>query len=178
MARRRRSWRDHEHCDTVGIRVFAVRNADQENVYIFGHGTYAGDHQIPGTTKCESFEQLGLTDEQFAGHVKFFTDLNEQYPWPSWEEWSENNVDYRRKHDCMSDEDIRAFYDEASAEKALPIEEQTKIGLLDSYNHANLNPRIDLDNGGTVWGYQCWWGPESKFDGWVKGRNVVEVPVP
>jgi hypothetical protein len=24
------------------------------------------------------------------------------------------------------------------------------------------NPRIDLDNGKTVWGCECWWGPADK----------------
>lgn len=25
------------------------------------------------------------------------------------------------------------------------------------------NPRIDLDNGKTVWGCECWWGPEDEM---------------
>jgi hypothetical protein len=25
------------------------------------------------------------------------------------------------------------------------------------------NPRIRLDNGDVVWGFQCWWGAEEKF---------------
>lgn len=25
------------------------------------------------------------------------------------------------------------------------------------------NPRIDLDNGDTVWGCECWWGSEEKI---------------
>ena len=32
------------------------------------------------------------------------------------------------------------------------------------------NPKIELDNGGVVWGYQCWWGEENavmeRFTGW------------
>lgn len=24
------------------------------------------------------------------------------------------------------------------------------------------NPRIDLDDGGHVWGCECWWGPEEQ----------------
>jgi hypothetical protein len=175
MARSRRS---HENCDKVGLRVFAVRNSDQDNVYIFGHGTYSGDHQIPGTKKFETFEELGLTDEQIAHHLKFHTEMVENMPWPSWEDWSAQNAAYLREHDGMSDEEIRAFYDEVAAERALPVEEQMKIAMIDVYNGMNLNPRIDLDNGGTVWGFQCWWGPESKFDEMVKGRTVVEVPLP
>ena len=40
------------------------------------------------------------------------------------------------------------------------------------------NPRIDLDDGATVWGFQCWWGPIGKWDGMLAGRDVVTVPVP
>jgi hypothetical protein len=32
------------------------------------------------------------------------------------------------------------------------------------------NPRIDLDGGGSVWGFECWWGPEptvlAKYKDW------------
>ncbi len=44
----------------------------------------------------------------------------------------------------------------------------------------SLNPRIDLDGGGSVWGYQCWWGPggQEELDRWVAGRRVVLVPPP
>ena len=173
----RRSFRDHENSDEVGTRVVAVRNTDQENVYVFGHGVYAGDHQIPGTKKFETFEELGLSEEQIAHHLKFQTEMDESMPWPSWEDWSAQNAEYLRTHDNMTDEEIRAYYDEVAAERARPVEERMKIALVDVYNGMNLNPRIDLDNGGTVWGFQCWWGPEAKFDDWVKGRNVVEVPV-
>jgi len=31
------------------------------------------------------------------------------------------------------------------------------------FNFGQENPRIDLDNGETVWGCECWWGPEEKF---------------
>ena len=28
-------------------------------------------------------------------------------------------------------------------------------------NFGQTNPRIDLDTGKTVWGCECWWGPEE-----------------
>lgn len=37
------------------------------------------------------------------------------------------------------------------------------------------NPRITLDNGETIWGMECWWGPEDKWESFLKGRNVNEV---
>lgn len=39
------------------------------------------------------------------------------------------------------------------------------------------NPRIRLDNGEVVWGYECWWGPESEFEAYRNGREVVTVRV-
>lgn len=43
------------------------------------------------------------------------------------------------------------------------------------------NPRIRLDDGRTVWGCQCWWGPEEKVRAMVKDlvqtQGVVEQEV-
>lgn len=33
---------------------------------------------------------------------------------------------------------------------------------LDSNEMGRKNPRIDLDNGHTVWGCQCWWGDANE----------------
>lgn len=41
------------------------------------------------------------------------------------------------------------------------------------------NPKIVLDNGGVVWGCQCWWGDAERFDKEKLGdRKIVEVPLP
>jgi hypothetical protein len=44
------------------------------------------------------------------------------------------------------------------------------------------NPCIELDNGKTVWGFQCWWGPEDKVLPKMQkdfpNAKVVEVPAP
>lgn len=40
------------------------------------------------------------------------------------------------------------------------------------------NPRITLDSGDVVWGCQCWWGPETKFQAEFGKLAVVNVPVP
>lgn len=39
------------------------------------------------------------------------------------------------------------------------------------------NPCIKLDNGGVVWGAQCWWGPEEDYEKFVNSRKVVMVNV-
>lgn len=40
------------------------------------------------------------------------------------------------------------------------------------------NPRIDLDQGYTVWGCECWWGPElavmQRLQGWMDAGVVIE----
>lgn len=38
-----------------------------------------------------------------------------------------------------------------------------------------FNPRITLDNGNTVWGYECWWGTESEIWAAIGGRTIIEV---
>lgn len=37
------------------------------------------------------------------------------------------------------------------------------------------NPCILLDNGATVWGYQCWWGSEEEVKASIGHRKVVKV---
>lgn len=39
------------------------------------------------------------------------------------------------------------------------------------------NPRITLDDGSVVWGFQCWWGPEDKIKDEYKNHTVVQVSV-
>lgn len=41
------------------------------------------------------------------------------------------------------------------------------------------NPKINLDDGSVVWGYQCWWGAEEDFEtSFIQGRTVTVVPAP
>jgi hypothetical protein len=37
------------------------------------------------------------------------------------------------------------------------------------------NPQILLDNGGVVWGIQCWWGAEAAFEPRYGKHTKVEV---
>lgn len=39
------------------------------------------------------------------------------------------------------------------------------------------NPKIQLDNGSTVYGYQCWWGPEEAMEKKFAGRQMIDVEV-
>lgn len=37
------------------------------------------------------------------------------------------------------------------------------------------NPKIELDNGGIVWGCECWWGSEDKIKDRIEGLEIIEV---
>ncbi len=37
------------------------------------------------------------------------------------------------------------------------------------------NPRIKLDSGDYVWGFECWWGPEEEIRRRIEGCEVIEV---
>lgn len=39
------------------------------------------------------------------------------------------------------------------------------------------NPKIRLDNGKTVWGFECWWGREAEIQAFLKDRTVVSVDI-
>ena len=39
---------------------------------------------------------------------------------------------------------------------------------MDLHEMNHTNPRIDLDNGHTVWGCQCWWGSEKAIEDKMK----------
>lgn len=39
----------------------------------------------------------------------------------------------------------------------------------------HANPRIKLDNGGTVYGCECWWGNEERVKELIKGKTDAGV---
>lgn len=39
------------------------------------------------------------------------------------------------------------------------------------------NPKILLDSGKVVWGYECWWGPEARIRESIGTRRVVELDI-
>jgi len=55
---------------------------------------------------------------------------------------------------------------------------ETEVVLLGTIMEGHRNPRIKLDDGRTVWGYQCWWGPESQYDKVVGSRKVTIAELP
>lgn len=39
------------------------------------------------------------------------------------------------------------------------------------------NPQIKLDDGSILWGYECWWGPESDLSKKFGSKTVVTVSI-
>ena len=39
------------------------------------------------------------------------------------------------------------------------------------------NPKIKLDDGRVVWGYQCWWDSEEKTKDMIGDRKIVDATV-
>ena len=45
-------------------------------------------------------------------------------------------------------------------------------------HEANItNPKIKLDDGRVVWGYQCWWGDEEATKKSIGNREVIDATV-
>lgn len=39
------------------------------------------------------------------------------------------------------------------------------------------NPRIKLDSGKTVWGYECWWSEITGLEAAAAGKTIIEVDI-
>ncbi len=37
------------------------------------------------------------------------------------------------------------------------------------------NPKIQLENGKVIWGYQCWWGSEKEVKNMIGNRKVIMI---
>lgn len=93
---------ERQRAKHAGSRVFAIRDANDKSIFIYGFGCYEGDHVPPPGIKM----------------------------------WG-----------------------------------------LDLFEHNFPNPKITLDNGKVVWGCECWWGPEEKFQQVAGNRRVEEVDI-
>ncbi|MFD3516275.1 hypothetical protein [Streptomyces sp. NPDC058657] len=162
----------------VGTRIAAVRDATDTTVYLYGRGVYAGDFPRPGSgnwseeirqsarnvieaeLRATDTEQLRASDDAWMVRTIAETVTAGKR---TQEEADRDLAEYRK---------VRAERDAHRA--ATPLEEQVDELL----NAMDLNPRLDLDGGGVVWGYECWWMPEAKFDAMYGEHTVVEVPEP
>jgi len=139
----------------IGARVFALRSADDSTVFLYGHGVYAGmqpePHWDPDSEFLDGQTWRESTQEQ----------VRAQMAQPQ-EEYIRDGQPTGMDVYGVPMGDTRTFDQRV---------EDTLIGI-------GSNPRIDLDSGGSVWGFFCWWALEDRFESVVAGRDVVVVPVP
>lgn len=146
-----------------GSRVFAVLAANQEEIQLLGFGTYMGDEVRPGG------DQFSQADLDMAINVI--------------KEGEKRPLDIKVMYDTLvergeltreqADRECAAGEARAAKDRERPIEERAKELLL----RMARNPKIELDNGDVVWGYQCWWGPEERWPEIAKGRTVHDVRI-
>ena len=151
----------------VGTRVFAVQSAGEDEVRSYGPGVYAGDFPRPGTTEpdeAEIAEVIEIIEEN--ERERPIEDALEHY-----RQHYASHVESGEVTQAEADEYIEKHRQSMLEYRARPARERA-LEIMESM--AN-NPRIDLDQGGSVWGFQCWWGPEAQFDDWVAGREIVIV---
>ena len=152
---------------TPGSRVFAVRSATKSTVEWFGFGVYAGDFPRPGTV---DWDDMPAADQDM--YRQAVRDVDE-HPLDL-AAWYDSQVEAGELSRSEADRIIDTARTRAAAERDRPVDERAAELAVRSA----ANPRIDLDAGGVVWGFQCWWGPADRFDGWVAGRELIEVPAP
>jgi len=57
------------------------------------------------------------------------------------------------------------------------VGDETPPENVGGFNAGRPNPKIDLDNGKSVFGCECWWGSEADVKRMIMGREVVEVDI-
>lgn len=137
----------------VGTEVIAVRNGDEatKTIFYFGEGVYKGD-EVPA-----HFHDA-ITDPESALHKEARRVIEAEDAAQVAVQAAFTMVDklvadgMPATHAALLKQQILA---EDAAVRAQPIEERVREAL----ERTGTNPRIDLYNGQTVWGYQCWWGP-------------------
>jgi hypothetical protein len=149
----------------IGTRVWVVRDATDEQVNAYGFGTYVGDRLMDGwdhpdiLVRCSKSIQRSDERPLIDPHVFYG-----------------GQVDAGKLTRDEADAAIARTEASIAAEKALPHSER----VLKLAKACGMNPVIELDSGGWVWGAECWWG-EADDDApakWAKGRQIVTVALP
>jgi hypothetical protein len=127
----------------VGIRVGAVLKSDKETAWLLGYGAYEGDHPR---------DDLQLETET--------------------REWW--NVTREQREQMVRD----MFAANPPEKLTTTLEEALTREMSEEAREAFVqqvlrNPRIRLDDGRVVWGYQMWWGPEEQVRRSIAGRKVI-----
>lgn len=144
-----------------GTRTFAVRNANKNTIWIFGYGTYVGDHPRPGTDVLDEGD-IAIAEQAIRDRDADPIDVR-----PFYDKLVADGDMTQEEADTACAEGQAKY----AATQARPLRERAE----ELVRGMNLNPKIELDNGGVVWGYQCWWMPEHKAEEYIAGREVVVV---
>lgn len=148
----------------IGERVLALACADPvaRTVDVYGAGVYAGSFPRPG------YEDVPVEGsqlyEEWAAVIRSTDNKNTSITWSLnehkrlFDEGAYTLEEY--EHRC---EEARRI---DMAERLRPMSDR----VASVFGGLGMNPRIDLDEGGSVWGFECWWGPEAvvqaKYEGW------------
>lgn len=161
----------------VGSRIAAVRDATEDTIYLFGRGVYAGDFPRPGSGNwSKSYRQMArnVVTESLAEDVQGLRAADDAFMVKRFNECVEAGTKTREEADQDLAEYRRIRAEREAKRAALSVDEQA-VELL---TQMDLNPRLDLDGGGTLWGCECWWMPEAEFDAFRGSRRVETVPEP
>lgn len=148
----------------VGSRVFAVRDSDDETVNLFGFGVYVGD-RIPDTWAEPDTKMIDMIRESLA--------IDDANPGEFVRSMLDAQVEQGQITHAEYNAELETALERQKLESARPIEERAH----EIYQRVAANPCIELDDGSIVWGYECWWGPEERFESWRAGRTVQNVKV-
>ena len=161
---------------TPGTRIAAVRDANETTVFLYGRGVYAGDFPRPGSGNWpeETRQMARRAIEGRDHHVDEVRAADDAWMVRKLADAVEagKRTQAEADHDLVEYRRIRAEREARRA--ATPVDEQ----VTELLQQMDLNPRLDLDGGGTVWGCECWWMPEEKFLEFVGAKTVVYVPEP
>lgn len=149
-----------------GTRVWAVQKTDDTTVRAYGFGTYVGDRLLDGWDRPVALER--------AAHAIRRSDASGPIFDP--ETYYATKVAAGRMTRKQADTALERSRNSMAAERARPFDERVR----NLAKAIGANPYIELDNGGYVWGAECWWGPVADDDPqpWVKGRRLILVPAP
>lgn len=148
----------------VGDRVVALACVDPVDmtVDLYGAGVYAGEHPRPGyeDVPVEGSEEylywasvVERSDKDDVS-IEWSLDVHKRL----FDDGKYDQVEYELR--CAEARELDDI------ERARPMSDR----VASVFEDIGKNPRIDLDDGGSIWGFECWWGPEAtvraKYEDW------------
>ncbi|TXS58823.1 hypothetical protein [Streptomyces sp. sk2.1] len=162
---------------SAGTRIAAIRNATEDTVFLFGRGIYAGDHPRPGSGNWSQGTldmARRVVEESLNKNVDALRAADDAFMVRRIAESVEQGKQTQEEADRGIAEYRRLRLEREARRAAMTVDEQ----VTELLTQMDLNPRLDLDGGGTVWGCECWWMPEAEFDKRYSKHSVVVVPEP